>query len=537
MSRLLHQGVRAQAERRPEAVALVCQNQKVTYGELEQRSNQLARLLRAAGCRRGDRVLLMLPKSPPAIIGMLGILKADAIYVPLDTTSPPVRAARILEQCEPRLLLAGGPGADLLEKLRAAGCVPPSVRTGWMEPGHPLPLDATAFVWGDLEAFSSESLEGVNQSSDPAHILFTSGSTGVPKGVVITHSSVLHFVDWALGHFRPRPEDRISGHPPLHFDLSTFDIYGTFAAGAQLHLVPPEMSLLPHKLAEFMRASRLTQWFSVPSILNHMAKFDVLRQGDFPELQRLLWCGETFPTPALIYWMKRLPHVRFTNLYGPTEATIASSFYDVPSCPKDEQTPIPIGAPCAGEDLLVLDDELRPAAPGEIGNLFIRGVGLSPGYWRDPEKTKSVFLPNPHSSRPQDRIYRTGDLARIGEDGLLYLVGRADSQIKSRGYRIELGEIEAALHAIAGLQEAAVVAIESPGFQGLSIACAYSPAAGADLPPRVVRKRLAELVPHYMIPAQWLVLDRLPLNGSGKIDRRKLQEQFRQHEAPAVAGV
>ena len=260
--------------------------------------------------------------------------------------------------------------------------------------------------------------------------------------MVITHSNVASFVEWSTKYFGTSPSDRISRQPPLHFDLSTFDIYGTLSNGAQLYLVTPEQCLLPHKLAEFIRSSELTQWFSVPSLLNYMAGLDVVKENDFPSMKRLLWCGEPFPTPALIYWMKRLPHVSFTNLYGPTETTIASSYYRVPECPADNKQLIPIGTACEGEELLVLDDDLKPLAPGEVGQLYIGGVGLSPGYWRDPEKTRAVFLANPYSQNPNDRIYKTGDLASTGPDGLVYVHGRSDSQIKSRGYRIELGEIE-----------------------------------------------------------------------------------------------
>src|SRR5262249_19823789 len=261
-----------------------------------------------------------------------------------------------------------------------------------------------------------------------------SGSTGVPKGVIITHANVIHFISWAVKYFGAKPSDRISSHPPLHFDLSTFDLYGTLGSGAQLHIVPAELNLLPHKLAEFIRASELTQWFSVPSVLNFMAKTEVVNQDDFPALERLLWCGEVFPTPALRRWMRRLPHVKFTNLYGPTEATIASSYYTVPALPPHDDSPIPIGTPCDGEELLVLDDDLRPAPPGEVGDLFIGGVGLSPGYWRDEQKTNEVFIPRPGaapgSTDANDRIYKTGDLAKVGADGLVYFLGRADSQIK-----------------------------------------------------------------------------------------------------------
>src|SRR5207244_4209066 len=227
MTSLLQQWVTEQAERRPDATAVVMHGARLTYEELDASSNRLARTLKATGCEQGDRVGLMLAKSPLAIVSMVGTLKADCTYVPLD------------------------------------------------------PLDYR------------------NGPAHPAHILFTSGSTGMPKGVVIPHGNVIHFVEWARRYFNLGPTDRISGHPPLHFDLSTFDVFGTFASGAELHLVPPEINLLPNALAEFIRRAELTQWFSVPSLLSYMAKFDVVQFNDFPALRRLLWCGEVFPTPAL----------------------------------------------------------------------------------------------------------------------------------------------------------------------------------------------------------------------------------------------
>jgi acyl-coenzyme A synthetase/AMP-(fatty) acid ligase len=262
-----------------------------------------------------------------------------------------------------------------------------------------------------------------------------------------------------------------------------------------------------------------------------MAQFDVVKQGDFPSLERLLWCGEALPTPTLIYWMQRLPHVVFTNLYGPTETTIASSYYTVPSCPESEKAEIPIGTPCDGEELLVLSDSLAPVPEGEIGDLYIRGVGLSPGYWRDPDKTASVFL-----DADGGRMYKTGDLARVGKDGLVYLLGRADSQIKSRGYRIELGEIESALHALGAVRECAVVAIPTEGFEGNAICCAYVDRSPGGIFPAELRDRLARLVPPYMLPANWMAVDALPLNGNGKVDRPLLRRWFQERAAkPAAA--
>ncbi|MGH9499152.1 MAG: amino acid adenylation domain-containing protein [Terriglobales bacterium] len=522
MTQLLQNWITEQAQRHPDAVAVVMQDQSLTYGELEESTNRLARLLQAAGCQRGDRVCFAIPKSPAAIIAIAGILKADCIHVPIDTTSPAPRVSKIIRSSDPRYILGVESSSGLLEELFLQAELRDSVRVGWMEAS---PYEhrnfSPSFRWTDVGGYSPEPLESKQGSHDPAHILFTSGSTGEPKGVVITHANVIHFVEWAVRYFGIDASDRVSCHPPLHFDLSVFDIFGAFAAGAQLHLVPPKLALLPNKLAEFIHNSELTQWFSVPSVLNYMAKFDVVKTNDFPALRRLLWCGEVFPTPALVYWMKRLPHVSFTNLYGPTETTIASSYYTVESCPSDGAQPIPIGTACEGEELLVLDDDLRPAPAGELGNLYIRGVGLSPGYWRNPAATETAFIPYEKT----DRIYRTGDLARTGSDGLVYFAGRADTQIKSRGYRIELGEIEVALHDLPELKECAVVALPTDGFETSLICCAYVGRDESVTPPSI-RGQLSRVLPSYMVPSHWMVLPQLPKNGNGKIDRRKVQELF-----------
>jgi len=545
MTMLLQQGVTAQAQARPEATALVFKRTRLTYAALEEASNRLARALNEAGCRRGDRVGLLMPKMPAAIVAMLGALKADAIYVPMDPASPAARQARVLEVSDCRCILAAGPVGQNLRDTLAAATLTQRPMIGWLDEDPP-PDVHPVFSLRDLSACSATPPAYANTDGDVAHILFTSGSTGVPKGVMITHASVVHLLRWAAAYFGIVHTDRISQHPPLRFDVSTFDVFGTLWAGAELHLVPPELNLLPHKLAQFIRDARLTQWFSVPSVLNLMANFDVVGQDDFLSLRRLLFAGEPLPTPTLIHWMRRLPHVQFTNLYGPTETTIVSSYYTLLRCPTDEREPIPIGTACAGEELLILDSQLQPVASGEVGDLYIRGVGLSPGYWRDPEKTRSAFLPYSDGTGPQDRIYKTGDLARRGADGLYYFVGRADTQIKSRGYRIELGEIEAALHSLEGLRESAVVAIQSEGFEGWLICCAYVPAPGKDVSTKSLRKDLAALVPGYMLPARWMRYDVLPKNDNGKIDRPQLREGFRsaesrplkaQVEAPSPADV
>ena len=535
MTALLQHGVSAQAEARPDAVALVFKDTRLTYGALEEASNRLAHLLKDAGCRRGDRVGLLMPKMPTAIVAMLGALKADTIYVPMDPASPAVRQARVLEVSDCRCILAAGPVGPMLRDALATATLQQRPVIGWLDGAIAPEADAApVFTSRDLAACPATAPASSNGDGDVAHILFTSGSTGLPKGVMITHASVVHLIQWARAYFGIAAADRISQHPPLRFDVSTLDVFGTLWAGAELHLVPPELNLLPHKLAQFIREARLTQWFSVPSVLNLMANFDVVRQDDFPALRRVLFAGEVLPTPTLIHWMRRLPHVQFTNLYGPTETTIVSSYYTVPRCPADEREPIPIGSACGGEELMVLDEQLRPVAPGEIGDLYIRGVGVSPGYWRDLEKTRSVFLPWRDGAGTHDRIYKTGDLARRGDDGLFHYVGRADTQIKSRGYRIELGEIETALHSLPGLRESAVVAIKSEGFEGWLICCAYVPASDIGVSVQSLRKCLAEVLPAHMLPARWIRYDALPKNDNGKIDRPRLREGFSSVESRPV---
>ena len=513
----------AAAAASPQATAVVGSAERLTFGELDELSARLANCLRdVCGCSAGDRVVLAVNKSPRAIVAMHAALRAGCAYVPVDPDSPPARSALVLRAADPAVIVGDRPG---LERARASldtlGAASRPVCVALEPDGDPL-ADVAARTWLDRPRSYPQLANG---DSDVAHILFTSGSTGEPKGVQVTHRSAVAFVRWAVRHFAIAPGERLSGHPPLHFDLSTFDIYGSIHARAELHLVPPQLNVDPRGLARFIRERELVQWFSVPSVLTLLARFDAVADHDFPTLKRLLWCGEVLPTPVLRHWMQRLPHVRFTNLYGPTEATIASSYYDVPALPASDDDEIPIGRPCPGEELLVVREDGSEAAVDEVGEIWIAGVGLSPGYWRDAERTRRAFVAHPRA--PSRRCYRTGDLGRRDRDGLFFFHGRRDAQIKHRGYRIELGEIEAALNKLDAVRECAVVGVPVGGVEGTAICAAWSRRPQADADHALLRRELAELLPRYMLPTRWLELPELPKNVNGKIDRRALVERFR----------
>jgi amino acid adenylation domain-containing protein len=519
--RLLHDYLTTQAENRGDAVAYVQGERSVTFGELSRSSNQVAHLLLDAGCGRGDRVCLLMDRSIDAVIALLGALKAGCSYVPIDPAAPASRTGQIVATVEPSAVVLGASAIGQLEKLRRLGAVGAQTLLLTLEDlDGELPA-GVALGPSDVADHEAGKSPPTGAGDDAAYIMFTSGSTGTPKGAVISHDNVRTFIDWAVGYFKFCPSDRHSWQPPLHFDLSVLDVFGGLAGGAEVHIVPPG-TLLPRQIIDFIDLHRLTQWFSVPSAMAYAGR-SRSQPGQLSGLQRVLWCGEVMPIGVLRDWMTRAPNARFTNLYGPTETTVASSYFTISAMPAADDSPVPLGHACAGEEILVLDDALKLAAVNEIGEIYIVGTGVGSGYWNDAAQTESAFLADPRPQRPAEVMYRTGDLGRVDPDGLVSFVGRSDTQIKSRGYRIELGEIEVALALLPEVGESAVIPLELGGFEGTAIGCALSPRPGSDFALATVRQQLGERLPSYMIPTRWLVNDELPKNGNGKIDRRRLK--------------
>jgi amino acid adenylation domain-containing protein len=503
---LLQQLLAESAARAPERTALLQEGAALTYGELEARSNQLARRLRAAGVRPGERVALYANKSFASVIGIHGVLKSGAAYVPLDPGSPAQRLAWILGNCGVRHLVAAKEKQEAIGRLRAQGAA----------------LDSVSFADGDeLAEADPSALPDAAIETDLAYILYTSGSTGVPKGVMITHRNALAFVDWAVREFALGPADRLSSHAPLHFDLSIFDIFGALASGASLALIPDGTSTFPIRLAEWIAKNRITVWYSVPSILTLLLQKGRLERHDLSPLRLVLFAGEVFPTKFLRGVMAALPRAEFANLYGPTETNVIT-WYRVPPFVSDDDRPIPIGRACANTDLLIVaDDGSRVSAPGREGELYARGPTVAQGYWGDPERTARGFVPNPFQPAYAERVYRTGDIVTLRPDGNLDFLGRRDRMVKSRGYRIELDEIETVLYAHPQVKEAAVIAVpdEQIGSRILAFFAATDP--GAD-PRAEVKEHCGARLPRYMLPDAFELLRELPKTSTGKVDRTSL---------------
>jgi amino acid adenylation domain-containing protein len=506
----------------PSRIAAVHGETALTYGELEGRANRLARFLLDAGVSKGDRVGLYLDKSLEAIIGIYGTLKADAAYVPLDPHAPPARLRYIARDCGIRVLLSGVEKAPSWAPLISSETPIEDVVVLNADGGD---VDRPPSV----RVTPSSELDGYERTPPPrstipldlAYILYTSGSTGDPKGVMLSHLNGLAFVEWAVREMGVAPEDRLSSHAPFHFDLSIFDIFAASVAGATVVLVPPEAAYFPVDVARFIEREQITIWYSVPSVLSMLVTRGDLRPGRFPALRTVLFAGEVFPTKYLRRLMDVLPATRFCNLYGPTETNVCT-WYDVPPIPAGQDEPIPIGRAIDGEEVFAVTEDGRRASPGEVGELFVRGLTVMQGYWGDPTRTSRSLVRGPLGDPGRDPAYRTGDLVVEQPDGMYRLLGRRDHQIKSRGYRIELGEIETALYAHPAVVECAVIAVPDPIITNRIKAFVVT---RSDVTDRELARSCMERLPRHMIPESFEFRGSLPKTSTGKIDRRSLTDE------------
>ena len=356
--------------------------------------------------------------------------------------------------------------------------------------------------------------------TDLAYVFFTSGSTGVPKGVAITQRSIIDYIDWAAEEFSIDENVKIANQAPFYFDNSILDIYLCMSCGATLY-IPPEMYYaFQAKLLAYLEEKKITFIFWVPSALVGSANSGLLERFDLSAIKKVLFCGEVMPNRHLNIWRRVLPEAEFANLYGPTEITDVCSFFRVNREFADDD-PLPIGKACRNTEIMLLDDEnCLVTEPDKKGELCVRGTSLSVGYYANEEKTNAAFVQNPLNPYYEEKIYRTGDLAHYNEFGEIMFDGRKDFQIKHMGYRIELGEIETAILSIEEIDNACCLYDE----ERKRIVSVFQSKQGID--GLAIRKRLMSILPKYMIPSEYFAVEKMPLNDNGKINRKQLKNDL-----------
>jgi amino acid adenylation domain-containing protein len=498
----------------PDKVAVtVPGGRSVTYAELSALSDRVRDRLVHMGVRRGDRVGLRLHKSIDAVATIFGALKAGAAYVPVDAESPVARAAYILKDCnvkvvvterdlESELVEALGSSAPRLLALDGQASRPMEELLDQLQRSDPAPPVAPISTNAD----------------DIAYILYTSGSTGNPKGVVLSHGNALSFIDWCSETFAPCAEDRFSSHAPFHFDLSILDIYVSLKHGATLVLIGEALGKEPIKLAAAIAAERISVWYSTPSILSLLANYGKLTKYDFGSLRMVFFAGEVFPIPQYRALQAVWTKPRYVNLYGPTETNVCTWYEVTPDAPLDRMSTFPIGKICPPNRGMVVDEQGTPVSTGQAGELLVLGPNVMRGYWNLPEQNARAFFTDERG----ERWYRTGDIV-IEEPDIGYrYVGRRDRMVKRRGYRVELGEIEAALLRHPAIREAAVVA--TPNVEsGVRIQAFVACQTGMMLTRIALKVYSAQALPPYMIPDVFELVPALPRTSTDKIDYQRLK--------------
>ena len=518
--RPLHSGFLAAADRFGHSPALQVADETLTFADLRRSAGSLAATLTRHTPLGGTPLTAVFAyRTSTAFTGVLAALFRGHGYVPLNRTFPADRTRLMLERSGARAVVVDRESTEQLDEVVG----PVAERLLLVLPDEPS-AERFAGRWPqhlvlagpDLEPDDRWSPVPVDEDAG-AYLLFTSGSTGVPKGVLVTQGNVRHLVDVMVERYGFTKEDRFSQMFDMTFDLSVFDMFVAWEVGACV-CCPPAKSLLAP--AEFIRSSALTVWFSVPSAAMIMRRLGMLKPGSYPSLRWSLFCGEPLPLDVARAWGEAAGSSVVENLYGPTEATVACTVYRWdPQRTEGESVLglVPIGAPVRGMTTSVVDDNLRPVSLGDDGELLLAGPQVTPGYWHDPDKTAAAFVLPPGEEMVH---YRTGDRVRSSADGgVLHYLGRMDNQIKVHGHRVELGEVEAAIRRESGVD--AVVAVGWPRIAtGAGGIVAFLGATDIDVP--TLQKRLGSSLPEYMRPRRFVLLDALPVNANGKFDRKAL---------------
>jgi len=485
----------------PDKIAINDSNGSISFTKLRDRAISLAGCI-ADTLNNKTRmpIIVYLPKSKESIIAFVGILYSGNIYTPTNVRFPFPKVQSVIDVLKPALYISDEKNAK-------------NLYDNGIPKEHVIILESINPSTIDVNRNLSKMVD-----TDPVTVLFTSGSTGIPKGVTICHRSIKNYIDWVAECFDITENEIIGNQVPLYFDISMHDMYLCLKTGAQLNIIPENLFAFPARLVEYLEENTINHIFWVPSALCHIANFDTLKDIKPSHLRKIIFAGEVMPNKQLNYWRSHLPDTIYANLFGPTELTISYTYYIVDR-EFDDNEPIPIGAVIKNTDLLLLDEHNNLITEQDIqGEMCARGSPLAHGYWNNPEKTADVFCQNPLNPHYPETICRSGDLAHYNSRGELMFDGRKDFQIKHLGYRIELGEIEAIASSFDGIK---VVSTDYDLVEK-EIVLFYL----GDLEKQHLQVSLLELLPKYMVPTRYIKLNEFPYNDNGKIDRLKLKKEY-----------
>ena len=495
----------ATAAEKPESTAFSGPNERLTFRALRSRARVIgSRLAQQLPPRRAAAVIM--DKSCDAIAAFMGAVYAGGFYSFIDRTQPPERMQAIIDQLDPGVIICSG------KSLGKAGALNADCRV--------TPL--AALEKGEADEALLERIRRGQIDLDPLYCNFTSGSSGTPKGVLVSHRSVIDFIEVFTEIFGITDADVLGNQAPLDFDVSVKDIYSGLKTGAEVVLIPKSYFTFLKNLLELLEERKVTTLVWAVSALCLISTMDGLEFLRPAHLKRIMFSGEVMPANHLQYWTKFYPEAMFVNLYGPTEIT-CNCTYHVIGAEDDLSAPIPIGKPFQNEWVFLLDDDGKEVkTPGQEGELCVCGTAVALGYYNDAKRTAKGFTQNPLQPAFPETVYRTGDLAKYGENGLLYFAGRRDFQVKHHGRRVELGEIESALTACGAKRACALYMDREERIIAYVI-------AGEE--PQELNKALKRKLPDYMIPAEIIKAETFPLTHNGKLDRKALTETWRRQKA------
>lgn len=484
----------------PDKQAYIGEDGALTFGEISREARGVGSALLERGYSH-EPVVVFMKKSPQAIAAFFGCVYAGNYYVPIDIEMPRLRIDLIFENLQPRALICDESTLEMAKELSFHGEILLYRETA----AHC--IDDTA-----LRAVREEQID-----TDPIYIVFTSGSTGVPKGVVACHRSVIDYIENLSEVLGFDENTRFGLQSPLYFDACLKELYPTIKFGASTVIIPKQLFMFPVKLVEYLNKQRVNTVCWVVSALTMISSLRAFDKVKPLYLKSIAFGSEVFPIKQFRIWRETLPEARFTNLYGPTETTGMCCYFKVERELSPDE-PMPIGRPFRNTQILLLNEKNEPAAQGEVGEICVRGTSLTLGYYHAFEKTNEAFVQNPLNDRYPELIYRTGDLGRRNERGELVFVSRKDHQIKHMGHRIELGEIEANVNLLDGVRASCCIYDQEKGKIVLYFV--------GDIEEKALAKALREKVPRYMLPNLIFRLERLPLTANGKMDRVTLKKQY-----------